>query len=67
MFPFSGLPVWGKYIGNLLPSTHFLVIIRGIMLKGSTFYDIYPHVLAILAIIVVLIVLAITRFHKTLD
>jgi ABC-2 type transport system permease protein len=67
MFPFSGLPTWGKFIGNLLPSTHYLVIVRGIMLKGSTLYDIYPNVLAIIAIIVVLIALAITRFHKTLD
>lgn len=67
IFPFNGLPGWGQFIGNLLPSTHFLVIIRGIMLKGSTLYDIYPHLLAILAMIVVLFVVAINRFHKTLD
>ena len=67
MFPFSGLPNWGQFIGNMLPSTHFLVIVRGIMLKGSTFMDLYSHIIALLLIILVLMFIAITRFHQTLD
>jgi len=67
MFPFYGLPNWGQFIGNLLPSTHFLVIVRGIMLKGSELHDIYPHLIAILLFFFVFLIFAITRFRQTLD
>jgi ABC-2 type transport system permease protein len=67
MFPFHGLPEWGQMIGQLFPGTHFLIITRGIMLKGSGIYEIYPHLIAISLFFMVFLMIAIKRFHKTLD
>ena len=39
MFPFAGMPRWAQWIGELLPLTHYIRIVRGIMLKGATLYD----------------------------
>src|SRR6185295_1589754 len=49
MFPFRGMPEWAQWIGNLLPLTHFLILIRGIMLKGTGLADSWPQVWPILA------------------
>jgi ABC-2 type transport system permease protein len=67
MFPFYGLPGWGQFLGYFLPSTHFLIIVRGIMLKGSTFFDIYPNLIAIMVLFLGYLFFAITRFRQTLD
>jgi ABC-2 type transport system permease protein len=44
MFPFRGMPVWAQWIGETLPLTHFLRILRGILLKGNGWADIAPNV-----------------------
>ncbi|TPW30558.1 ABC transporter permease [Martelella alba] len=67
MFPFDGMPKWAQYLGECLPLTHYLRIVRAIMLKGADItllgYD--SMVLAVIAIIAIII--AVTRFHTTLD
>lgn len=67
MFPFYGLPEWGQMIGQLFPGTHFIIITRGIMLKGSGLYDIYPHLIAITVFFFVFLAISIKRFRQTLD
>ena len=46
MFPFRGMPAWAQAIGEVLPLTHFLRIVRGILLKGNGFEDVHPAALA---------------------
>ena len=67
MFPFYGMPVWAQTIGNVLPLTHFLVIVRGIMLKGNGLIDIYPSLLAILLFFIAALALGLKRYRQTLD
>lgn len=67
MFPFLGMPHWAQWIGNILPLTHFVVIVRSILLKGSSFIDVWPQVLAILLFMLGAIALSIVRFRRTLD
>jgi ABC-2 type transport system permease protein len=67
MFPFRGMPGWGRFIGELLPMTHFLRVIRAIMLKGADFAEI-GHEFAVLSLFVpVFATLALLRFRRTLD
>ncbi len=67
MFPFRGMPDWARFIGNLLPMTHFLRVVRAIMLKGADFAEI-GHEFAILAVFVpIFATLALLRFRRTLD
>jgi ABC-2 type transport system permease protein len=67
MFPFKGMPLWAQYIGEVLPITHFLRIVRGILLKGNGVSDILPQVWPIVIFGVVVLVLAVMRYRKTLD
>lgn len=67
MFPFNGMPRWAQWVGQLLPLTHFLRIIRGIMLKGNTFTLVWSEVWPILVFIVVVIAASVKRYHRTLD
>ncbi len=67
MFPFRGMPVWAQWIGNLLPLTHFLHLVRGIMLKGSGFIELWPNVWPILLFMVAAIALALAVYRRTLD
>jgi ABC-2 type transport system permease protein len=67
MFPFLGMPDWAQAIGEVLPLTHFLRIIRGIMLKGAEFVDIQREVLSLAIIAAVMILTALLRFRRTLD
>ena len=67
MFPFRGMPDWAQYIGNILPLTHFLVIVRGILLKGNGFMDVWHEVMWILAFMVVAMLIGVKRYRKTLD
>src|ERR671936_2895953 len=48
MFPFRGMPEWAQWLGSLLPLTHFLLLVRGIMLKGNTLLDLWPQIWPIL-------------------
>jgi ABC-2 type transport system permease protein len=67
MFPFRGMPDWAQAIGEVLPLTHFLRIVRGILLKGSGWVEIWPDVWPLLAFAAVAWTLAILRYRRTLD
>jgi ABC-2 type transport system permease protein len=67
MFPFRGMPAWAQVVGEVLPLTHYLRIIRGIMLKGATFEDLQADVLAMGAFTLVAMTIAVARFRQTLD
>jgi ABC-2 type transport system permease protein len=67
MFPFGGMPGWAQFIGELLPLTHFLRIVRAIMLKGSTLGDILHELFALTLFVVAFAGLALARFRRTLD
>lgn len=67
MFPFRGMPDWAQWIGNLLPLTHFLVIVRGILLKGSGFLEVWPELIRITVFMVVVMAIGVKRYRQTLD
>ena len=67
MFPFRGMPGWAQTIGEAFPLTHFLRIIRGVMLKGANFGQLQPEFLAILAFTGAAVALAMLRYRRTLD
>ncbi len=67
MFPFAGMPGWAQVIGEFLPLTHYLRIVRGIMLKGADFYDLRFEALALLGLMLLAMTLAVRRFRRTLD
>jgi ABC-2 type transport system permease protein len=67
MFPFKGMPGWAQAIGEILPLTHYLRIVRGIMLKGATFTDLQTDVLALAAFTLFAMGVAVARFRQTLD
>jgi ABC-2 type transport system permease protein len=67
MFPFRGMPGWAQTIGEVLPLTHFLRIVRGIMLKGNTLHDVLPHAWPIALFILVAGSVAMLRYRQTLD
>jgi len=67
MFPFRGMPGWAQQIGELLPLTHFLRIVRGIMLKGTGWHALWPEAGAIGAFILVVGTVAMLRYRQTID
>ncbi|NCP65358.1 MAG: ABC transporter permease [Paraglaciecola sp.] len=67
MFPFRGMPVWAQYLGEVLPLTHFLRIVRGVMLKGAQLNTVKFELLAITAFILVVGLVAVSRYKRTLD
>ncbi|HEY0844480.1 MAG TPA: ABC transporter permease [Noviherbaspirillum sp.] len=67
MFPFRGMPHWAQFIGEALPLTHFLRIVRGIMLKGNGAAEILPNVWPMLAFMLVAGLVAMKRYRQTLD
>jgi len=67
LFPFAGMPVWAQYIGEALPLTHYLRIVRAIMLKGSSLSDLRYDAVAMLVLMLIAMTIAVTRFRRTLD
>jgi ABC-2 type transport system permease protein len=67
MFPFRGMPVWAQAIGEVLPLTHYLRTIRGILLKGNGAAEIGGEVWPVALFTVVVLVIAVTRYRQTLD
>ena len=67
MFPFAGMPTWAQGLGELLPLTHFIRIVRGIMLKGADLSDLHRDALALLGLMLLAMTVAVRRFHRTLD
>ena len=67
MFPFRGMPEWAQVIGEALPLSHFLRIIRGVLLKGNGWIEIWPELWPILIFMLAVSVLALMRYRRTLD
>ena len=67
MFPFAGMPVWAQYLGEGLPLTHYVRIVRAIMLKGATLQNLQYDTVALLALMLLAMTIAVTRFRRTLD
>jgi len=67
MFPFKGMPVWAQWAGELLPVTHALRIVRGLLLKGNGIAEIAPDLWPIAAFTSVIAVIAIWSYRVTLD
>jgi ABC-2 type transport system permease protein len=67
MFPFLGMPQWAQVIGDVLPLTYFLRVVRGVLLKGSGFAEIAASVWPLAVILLAVSVLALKRYQKTLD
>ena len=67
MFPFRGMPPWAQWLGEVLPLTHFLRIVRGIMLKGNTATQVLPELWPMLAFLLVAGAIALKRYRQTLD
>jgi len=67
MFPYRGMPDWAQVLGEVFPLTHFLRIVRGIMLKGGAFGDISQSVWPLCVILLVVSMAALKRYQRTLD
>lgn len=67
MFPFRGMPVWAQYIGSVLPLTHYLRLVRGILLKGNGLAESLNHVWPIALFWVVVITIGFKFYRRTLD
>ncbi len=67
MFPFRGMPAWAQAIGSVLPLTHFLRIVRGILLKGNGLPEILPHLWPLVTFLTLALTLGLKRYRQTLD
>ena len=67
MFPFRGMPSWAQYLGETFPLTHFLRLIRGVMLKGADLPAVATSLLALCLFVILYAMLALLRFRRTLD
>jgi ABC-2 type transport system permease protein len=67
MFPFMGMPSWARWIGEVLPLTHFLRIVRGILLKGNGWVEIWPNIWPIVLFAIIALVIGVKRYRQTLD
>src|SRR5258708_1913206 len=67
MFPFRGMPEWAQWIGTCLPNTHFLRIVRGILLKGNGAAEIVPELWPLLLFLIVAMSVGVKRYRQTLD
>lgn len=67
MFPLEGMPIWARWIGWVLPLTHFNPIVRGVMLKNSGFTDFAPNYFYLLGFLLVVLTFGALRYRRTLD
>ncbi|MGE3310507.1 MAG: ABC transporter permease [Limisphaerales bacterium] len=67
MFPFRGMPVWAQTLGEVFPLTHFLRIVRGILLKGNGLAEILPELWPLALFFAVAFTVGIKRYRQTLD
>jgi len=67
LFPFAGMPQWAQYVGECLPLTHFVRIVRAIMLKGADLADLRYDSIALAVLMLVAMTVAVRRFRRTLD
>jgi ABC-2 type transport system permease protein len=67
MFPFQGMPGWARAIGEVMPATHFMRLVRGILLKGNAWADLWPNIWPLIVFTVVVMAFAVIFYRKTLD
>jgi ABC-2 type transport system permease protein len=67
MFPFEGMPALGQALGSILPTTYFMRSVRGILLKGNGWIDLWPHVWPMLLFTAIVMTIALLFYRKTLD
>ena len=67
MFPFRGMPGWAQALGEIFPLTHFLRVVRGILLKGNGVGEVAPHLWPIAVFLLAMAALALVRYRRTLD
>ena len=67
MFPFRGMPTWAQWLGETMPLTHFLRIVRGVLLKGNGLDEVAPELWPIALFAAVVLIIAVTRYRQTLD
>jgi ABC-2 type transport system permease protein len=67
MFPFAGMPKFAQWLAEVLPLTHFLRLIRGVMLRGAELAELWPDVAALAVFTTVMMTIAILKFRKRLD
>jgi ABC-2 type transport system permease protein len=67
MFPFRGMPDWAQAVGSVLPLTHFLILVRGILLKGNALPLLWNHIWPIVVFIIAVLALGLKTFRRTLD
>lgn len=67
LFPFGGMPDWAQMIGRALPLTHFLLIARGVILKGNGWSEVWPNLWPIVLFFLAVCGIAVTRYRRTLD
>lgn len=67
MFPYEGMPAWAQYFSELIPMTHFVRVIRAILLRGASLGDVIGDIAALIAIFAVAFTIAVLRFRKRLD
>lgn len=67
VFPFEGMPKVAQWIAQVLPLTHFIVIVRGIVLRGAHLFDMWPQILKLMVFFAIMLTASVLRFHKRLD
>ncbi len=67
MFPFRGMPGWAQAIGEALPLTHFLRVVRGIMLKGHGMVEVWSNIWPLLLFTAIVLAIGVKRYRRTLD
>jgi len=67
MFPFQGMPGWAQVVGGVLPSTYFMRLVRGILLKGNDWADLWPNIWPVMLFTVVVMSIALIFYRRTLD
>jgi ABC-2 type transport system permease protein len=67
MFPFRGMPAWAQWIGEVIPVTHFLRVVRGSLLKAQGIGDQWRELAALAAFVCIVTALAMARYRRTLD
>jgi ABC-2 type transport system permease protein len=67
IFPFQGMPLWAQWIGRFLPLTHFNRLVRGILLKGNGWSDLWPDIWPLVIFTALVMVIAAHFYRSTLD
>jgi ABC-2 type transport system permease protein len=67
MFPFAGMPRWAQWVGECLPLTHYIRIVRAILLKGSTLHNLHYDAVGLGVLMLIAMTIAVSRFRRTLD